>query len=127
MRITACAPAVIALFVAVTGASAQTAPHVQTQTAPHAPMAHRTVGVVFTAEHAAMLRQDAASRHFAPVQDSGIHAQVGAILPNSVELHPLPDALVAHLPAAGQYRYTIVHGRPVVVDPGSHRIVHVDE
>jgi hypothetical protein len=74
-----------------------------------------------------MLRQHATSQHFAPVHDPAIHAEVGAVVPGSVELHPLPDALVTQLPAARSFRYTIIGNHPIVVDPTSHRIVHVGD
>ena len=133
MRITASTIA-ITLFIGVTGAAAQTTPHMQSQTAPHAQPQHGHAqphhggaSVTFTPEHGAMLRQHASSQRFAPVHDAGIHAQVGATIPSSVELHPLPDALVGQLPGARQYRYTVIGNRPVVVDPGSHRVVHVGD
>ncbi|MBX9847198.1 MAG: DUF1236 domain-containing protein [Xanthobacteraceae bacterium] len=115
----------IASFATMTAAAAQPAPHMEGHSVPHE--THGGAGLTFTPEHGAMLRQHAATQHYAPVHDPAIHAQVGATLPGSVELHPLPDALAGHLPAARSYRYTIIGNRPVVVDPGSHRIVHVGE
>ena len=41
---------------------------------------------------------------------------VGATLPPTVELRPVPDY---------QYRYVYVNRQPVLVDPGSRRIVHI--
>jgi uncharacterized protein YraI len=41
---------------------------------------------------------------------------VGATLPAVVELHPVPDY---------QYHYAYVNGVPVLVEPGTRRIVHV--
>ena len=41
---------------------------------------------------------------------------VGATLPNVVTLQPVPDY---------QYQYAYVNGVPVLVDPGTRRIVHV--
>lgn len=125
MRANIYAITAIASLAIVTAVAAQPAPHMQGQAVPHATQGG--AGLTFTPEHGAMLRQHAASQHFAPVHDPAIHAQIGATLPGSVELHPLPDALVGHLPAARPYRYTIIGNRPVVVDPGSHRIVHVGE
>jgi hypothetical protein len=126
MRITASTIA-MTLFIGVTGAAAQTTPHTENQTAPHVQPQHGGASVRFVPEHGAMLRQHASSQRYAPVHDAGIHAQVGATIPSSVELHPLPDALLGQLPGARQYRYTVIGNRPVVVDPGSHRVVHVGD
>jgi uncharacterized protein YraI len=41
---------------------------------------------------------------------------VGATLPQTVTVHEIPDY---------QYRYVRVNGQPVLVDPGTHRIVYV--
>jgi uncharacterized protein YraI len=41
---------------------------------------------------------------------------VGATLPPVVELHPVPDY---------QYHYAYVNGVPVLVEPGTRRIVHI--
>lgn len=115
----------LALLAGISAATAQPAPHISGQSAPHE--AHGGAGLTFAPEHGAMLRQHATSEHFAPVHDPAIHAEIGAVVPGSVELHPLPDALVTQLPAARSYRYTIIGNHPVVVDPGSHRIVHVGD
>lgn len=41
---------------------------------------------------------------------------VGASLPETVELYEIPDY---------EYRYVYVNGQPVLVEPGSHRIVYI--
>jgi Protein of unknown function (DUF1236) len=47
---------------------------------------------------------------------------VGATLPQSVEFYPFDADL-----GAAQFRYTIIGGRIVVVDPGSRRIMRILE
>ena len=42
---------------------------------------------------------------------------VGSSLPDTVELREIPDY---------QYRYVYVNDRPMLVDPGSRRIVYVE-
>ncbi|TCL75509.1 DUF1236 domain-containing protein [Rhizobium sp. BK251] len=44
---------------------------------------------------------------------------VGTTLPDSVELHAVPDA--------SGYGYTIVNERRVIVDPGTHRVIEIME
>ena len=50
-----------------------------------------------------------------PVQLEG-EVRVGAGLPDMVTLHPIPDY---------EYRYAMVNGQRVLVDPGDRTIVHI--
>jgi len=84
-------------------------------------------GLSFSPEHGGLLRQHAASQHYQSVRDPGFHAQVGAPLPASAQLHPVPDALVGQVPGARQHQYAIVNDRPMIVDPATHRVVHAFE
>lgn len=94
-------------------------------TTPHGTQTHGSVS--FAPEHGAIIREHATGQHFSSVQDPNIHAQVGATLPGSVQLHPLPDRLVTQVPAARSYQYSIINNRHVVVDPGTRRVIHVVE
>lgn len=100
------------------------------QSGTHEPAgAHGTVGVqgggmAFSSEHGAMIRQHATSQHYQAHQEPGFHAQVGATLPGSAHLHPLPDGLVAQMPHARSHQYSIVNDRYVIVDPSTRRITH---
>ena len=107
------------------------------QSATHEPAAghgtpaagHGTVGVQgggmsFTSEHGAMIRQHATGQHYQSFQDPGFHAQVGATLPGSAHLHPLPDGLVTQMPSARTHQYSIVNDRYVIVDPSTRRVTH---
>ena len=48
---------------------------------------------------------------------------VGAQLPDSIALRAFPDAVVRNLPAIEPYRYTIVNGTLVLIDPASMKVV----
>jgi hypothetical protein len=50
---------------------------------------------------------------------------VGADVPPSIELYNLPDHTTADNPAAKLYKFTVVQGRVVVVDPTGMRVVEV--
>jgi Protein of unknown function (DUF1236) len=50
---------------------------------------------------------------------------VGARVPPTIELHPLPEGALAEAPAARPYRYTMVANQVVLVDPASMRVVEV--
>lgn len=103
------------------------------QSATHQPAAgHGTVdvqsgGIAFTSEHGAMIRQHATGQHYQSFQDQGFHAQVGATLPGSAQLHPLPDGLVTQMPSARSHQYSIVNDRYVIVDPATRRVTHAFE
>jgi hypothetical protein len=49
--------------------------------------------------------------------------QVGAVLPSSgVEYYEVPEQY-----GVRDYRYTVVNGRTVLVDPRTHRVIQVIE
>jgi hypothetical protein len=48
-------------------------------------------------------------------------------VPPMIELYMLPDETVAGVPAAKLYKYTMVEGKVVLVDPTKMRIVDVIE
>jgi hypothetical protein len=58
-----------------------------------------------------------AAQKFSPV--------IGADVPPMIELYMLPDDAVANVPAAKLYKYTMVEGKVVLVDPTKMRVVDV--
>jgi hypothetical protein len=58
-----------------------------------------------------------AQKDFTPV--------IGADVPPMIELYTLPDDAVADIPAAKDYKYTMVQDRVVLVDPTKMRVVDV--
>jgi hypothetical protein len=58
-----------------------------------------------------------APKDFSPV--------IGADVPPMIELYMLPDDVVAGVPAAKLYKYTMVENKVVLVDPTKMRIVDV--
>lgn len=55
----------------------------------------------------------------------GVTAQIGAELPPALELYVLPDIALAEIPAAKLYKYTVVNGRVVLVNPMNMRVVDI--
>lgn len=112
----------LAFLAGVTAASAQAVvvPPLDTQ-------GHGSAAVTFSPERGSLIRQHATTQHDQSVREPSFHGQVGATLPSSVELHPLPDALVTQVPAARQHQYTIVNDLPVIVDSSTRRVIHVFE
>ena len=58
-----------------------------------------------------------APKDFSPV--------IGADVPPMIELYMLPEDAVAGVPAAKLYKYTMVEGKVVLVDPTKMRVVDV--
>jgi len=52
-----------------------------------------------------------------------VEYQVGATIPATTTLYPLPPQVVTEVPAVGSYRYMVVNNRAWLVDPASHQIV----
>jgi hypothetical protein len=51
--------------------------------------------------------------------------QVGAPVPPAIELHLLPDDVLANVPAVKTVKYTVVKNQLVLVDPTTMRVVDV--
>ena len=49
--------------------------------------------------------------------------EVGTRVPNTVELYPVPESLAVEVPAVRPYRYMVVNGRVVLVDPATSQVV----
>ena len=58
-----------------------------------------------------------APKDFSPV--------IGADVPPMIELYALPEDAIAGIPAAKLYKYTMVEGKVVLVDPTKMRVVDV--
>jgi uncharacterized protein DUF1236 len=63
-----------------------------------------------------------AKKDTAPV---GFRAAVGAQVPPSIELEPLPKAIVELVPKAADYEYAFVANQVLIVDPRSRTVVEV--
>ncbi len=68
-------------------------------------------------DHVSKDKSKVAPKDFSPV--------VGADVPPMIELYTLPDEAVAGVPAAKLYKYTMVEGKVVLVDPTKMRVVDV--
>ncbi|TIX42229.1 MAG: DUF1236 domain-containing protein [Mesorhizobium sp.] len=74
--------------------------------------------VIVTPEQQTVIREYVHKHPLASISLLGVELNIGSTLPDTVELQPIdvPDV---------QYRYVVVDGRTVLVDPGTRRIVHV--
>jgi len=52
-----------------------------------------------------------------------VEYQVGATIPATTTLYPLPQQVVTEVPAVSTYRYAVINNRTWLVDPRNHQIV----
>jgi hypothetical protein len=72
--------------------------------------------VVIQPEQDTVIQEYVKKQPLASVKIPGVELNVGSALPDTVELHEVPNV---------QYRYVVVDGRTVLVDPGTRKIVKV--
>jgi hypothetical protein len=72
--------------------------------------------VVIAPEQETVIREYVHKQPLASVKVPGIELNVGSALPDTVELHEVPNV---------KYRYVVVDNRTVIVDPGTRKIVKV--
>ncbi|AMY01423.1 DUF1236 domain-containing protein [Mesorhizobium ciceri] len=72
--------------------------------------------VVIQPEQDTVIREYVKKQPLASVKIPGVELNVGSALPDTVELHEIPDV---------KYRYVVVDNRTVLVDPGTRKIVKV--
>ena len=74
--------------------------------------------VVIAPEQETVIREYVTTHEVAPVEVTDVDIAVGSTLPDTVELLAIdvPDV---------SYRYVVVGGQTVLVDPDSRKIVHV--
>ncbi|WP_137387780.1 DUF1236 domain-containing protein [Rhodoligotrophos defluvii] len=86
-----------------------------------APAFAQTTTVVLPPEKQTVVKEYVTKHSVAPVTLPGsVELEVGATLPAEVELHTIEG-----VPEVSEYRYVIVDGRTVLVEPGSRRIVQI--
>ncbi|WP_028034652.1 DUF1236 domain-containing protein [Chelativorans sp. J32] len=83
--------------------------------------AYAQTTVVVSPEQETVIREYVVQHQVQPIQPpADVTIEVGATLPETVELHPLeaPNLDV-------KYQYVVVDGRTVLVDPGTRKVVHI--
>jgi hypothetical protein len=66
--------------------------------------------VVIAPEQETVIREYVHKQPLASLKVPGVELNVGSALPDTVELHEVPNV---------KYRYVVVDNRPVIVDPGT--------
>jgi hypothetical protein len=74
--------------------------------------------VVIQPEQETVIREYVQKKPIASIDLPGVELNIGSTVPDTVELHAVdvPDV---------QYRYVVVGGRTVLVDPATRRVVHI--
>ena len=72
--------------------------------------------VIIQPEQETVIREYVKKQPLASVKVPGVELNIGTALPDTVELHEVPDV---------QYRYVVVDGQTVLVDPGTRKIVKI--
>ncbi|MDG4882855.1 DUF1236 domain-containing protein [Mesorhizobium sp. WSM4884] len=72
--------------------------------------------VVIEPEQETVIKEYVHKQPLASIQVPGVKLSVGSTLPDTVELHEVPNV---------KYRYVVVDNQTVVVDPGTRKIVEV--
>jgi hypothetical protein len=72
--------------------------------------------VVIAPEQETVVREYVKKQPLASVKIPGVELNVGTALPDTVELHEVPNV---------QYRYVVVDGQTVLVDPSTRKIVKI--
>lgn len=79
--------------------------------------------VVIQPEQETVIREYVTTHEVEPIEaPADVTIEVGTTLPETIELHPIesPDVQV-------EYRYVVVDGRTVLVQPDTREIVHIIE
>ncbi|PBC06680.1 DUF1236 domain-containing protein [Mesorhizobium sp. WSM3859] len=74
--------------------------------------------VVIAPEQETVIKEYVHKQPLASVKVPGVELNIGSTLPDTVELHEVPNV---------NYRYVVVDNRTVIVDPGTRKIVKVIE
>jgi hypothetical protein len=72
--------------------------------------------VLIAPEQETVIREYVEKQPLASVEIPGVELNIGSTLPDTVELHEVPDV---------EYRYVVVDNQTVVVDPGTRKIVKI--
>ena len=72
--------------------------------------------VIIAPEQETVIREYVEKQPLASVKIPGVELNIGSTLPDTVELHEVPDV---------EYRYVVVDNQTVVVDPGTRKIVKI--
>ncbi|TGV55634.1 DUF1236 domain-containing protein [bacterium M00.F.Ca.ET.141.01.1.1] len=74
--------------------------------------------VIIQPEQETVIKEYVKKQPLASVKVPGVELSLGTALPDTVELHEVPNV---------KYRYTVIDNQTVIVDPGTHKIIKIIE
>ena len=116
---------VLALLMSVGVASAQS------PTSPTAPAAKsqdsmkQSGSLQLNAQQKAAIFQSVTKEKVKSPPPANLQVSVGAQIPASVELYPLPANIVSEVPATKTFKYTVAQNQVVIVDPTNMKVVEI--
>ena len=117
---------VLALFASVGIASAQNSPMAPAGSPPAAKSQGSMNGSLqLSAAQKTSIFQSVTKEKVKSPPPANLQVSVGAQIPASIELYPLPANIVADVPAAKAYKYTVSQNQVVLVDPTNMKVVEV--
>ncbi len=72
--------------------------------------------VIIQPEQETVIREYVQKKPLASIKIPGVELNIGTALPDTVELHEVPNV---------KYRYVVVENQTVLVDPGTRKIVKI--
>ena len=72
--------------------------------------------VIIQPEQETVIKEYVHKQPLASIKLPGVELNVGTALPDTVELHEVPNV---------KYRYVVIDNRTVLVDPSNHKIIKV--
>ena len=112
----------VALVAGTAAASAQTT------VITREPMQTQTVvttqpTLVLTPEQRQIVYRDIVRERVAPAAPGTVEYTVGARVPGDARLYTVPQSVAVEVPAVRAYRYMMVNGRVVLIDPATSQVV----
>ncbi|HXP97912.1 MAG TPA: DUF1236 domain-containing protein [Telmatospirillum sp.] len=84
-----------------------------------------TSTTIWTTDQGHQIREYSTTKKYSSLSDPSMTPDVGAELPSTVTLYPLPETM--RVPDADHYSYSIINDRPVVVERTTRKVVHTWE
>jgi len=118
---------VLALLASVGIASAQspTSPTAPAPAAKSQDSMKQNGSLQLNAQQKAAIFQSVTKEKVKSPPPANMQVSVGAQVPASIELYPLPANVVSEVPAAKSYKYTVAQNQVLIVDPTNMKIIDV--
>jgi len=110
-----------AVVVSGVGASAQTAPEPTTSVTSSRSATGQPL-ISLTPEQQIVVRREVATPTMVPTEQQ---VEVGAIVPESVALEPVPQSVGRQIPVVSGYDFTLAPNKTVLVEPFTRRVVAI--